>query len=429
MSPQAGASATRRCRSASSTTARCSGDGRPDERPHDRRRRDDDRPPRAPRGGVAPRTSTCCSARLDAHGRRRSRTPSTRTPTRTVEVTDLREAADDAPVIKLVHSIVAQAVQQGASDIHVNPEEGDTRVLFRVDGVLLRARPGPAPDGRRASSRASRSWPTSTSPRSALPQDGRFGADGRRPPRRHPRGHAAHSSTASRVVMRILDKPASRSSLDALGMRDARPDPLREARSASPTAPCSSPARPARARPTTLYAALGALNTPDKTHHHDRGSRRVRARGHQADPDRTPKAGLTFATGLRSMLRADPDVIMVGEIRDRETAQIAVESALTGHLVLSTLHTNDAPSAARAPDRHGHRAVPGGLVDRLHRRPAARAHALQRTAGSRPRSRRRRCSRTASSPARASPPTRRPAAGAAAAPATRAGSASTRRCR
>ena len=90
-----------------------------------------------------------------------------------------------------------------------------------------------------------------------------------------------------------------------------------------------------------------------------------------------PKAGVTFASGLRSMMRADPDVIMVGEIRDRETAQIAVEAALTGHLVLSTLHTNDAPTRDRAADRHGRRAVPGRQRGRLRRRPAPGAAALR----------------------------------------------------
>ena len=108
---------------------------------------------------------------------------------------------------------------------------------------------------------------------------------------------------------------------------------------------------------TTLYAALGELNTPEKNiitiedpvEYQLDGITQVQV---------NPKAGLTFATGLRSMMRADPDIIMVGEIRDRETAQIAVEAALTGHLVLSTLHTNDAPTRGHAPRRDGHRAVP-----------------------------------------------------------------------
>ena len=126
---------------------------------------------------------------------------------------------------------------------------------------------------------------------------------------------------------------------------------------------------------TTLYAALGEINTPEKNiitiedpvEYQVAGVTQVQV---------NPKAGLTFATGLRAMMRADPDIIMVGEIRDRETAQIAVEAALTGHLVLSTLHTNDAADRDHPPHRDGHRAVPRRQRDRLRRRPAPRPHAV-----------------------------------------------------
>ena len=132
---------------------------------------------------------------------------------------------------------------------------------------------------------------------------------------------------------------------------------------------------------TTLYAALHDLNDGERSILTIEDPVEQRIAGIK-QMQIAPKAGVTFDVGLRSMLRADPDVIMVGEIRDRETAHIAVEAALTGHLVLSTLHTRDAPSAPGPPDRHGHRAVPGLLGGRLHRRAAARARCCASTARS-----------------------------------------------
>ncbi len=127
---------------------------------------------------------------------------------------------------------------------------------------------------------------------------------------------------------------------------------------------------------TTLYAALNVLNDGERSILTIEDPVEQRIAGVK-QMQIAPKAGVTFDVGLRSMLRADPDVIMVGEIRDRETAHIAVEAALTGHLVLSTLAHARRAQRARAADRHGHRAVPGLLRDRLHRRPAPRADALQ----------------------------------------------------
>ena len=146
------------------------------------------------------------------------------------------------------------------------------------------------------------------------------------------------------VVIRILDKDSVVLELDKLGMAEHERDALPAAPSSRPTARCSSPGPTGSGKSTSLYAALGELNTPEKNiitiedpvEYQLEGITQVQV---------NPKAGLTFATGLRSMMRADPDIIMVGEIRDRETAQIAIEAALTGHLVLSTLHTNDAPTA------------------------------------------------------------------------------------
>ena len=286
----------------------------------------------------------------------------------------LAEEADrDAPVIKLVHSIVAQAVQQGASDIHINPEEGDTRVLFRVDGVLA---PAATVKRRMAMSVVSRIKIMGDLDISEkrLPQDGRFAltVDGRRVDIRVVTLPLVHGEG---VVMRILDGGVRVEGLEALGMQD---DELERFTSAikKPNGAVLVTGPTGSGKSTTLYAALNALNDGERSILTIEDPVEQRIAGVK-QMQIAPKAGVTFDVGLRSMLRADPDVIMVGEIRDRETAHIAVEAALTGHLVLSTLHTRDAPSALGPADRHGDRAVPRLLGDRLHRRPAARADALQ----------------------------------------------------
>jgi type IV pilus assembly protein PilB len=256
--------------------------------------------------------------------------------------TALAEEADqDAPIIKLVHSIIAQAVQQGASDIHVNPEEGDTRVLFRVDGVLY---PAATVRRRMAAGMVSRikiMADLDISERRA-PQDGRLAlnVEGRRIDIRVVTLPLVHGEGA---VLRVLDKGVVVQDLESLGMRTEEQQHFDQAihrphGAVLVTGPTGS------GKSTTLYAALTVLNNGTRsilTIEDPVESRLAGIKQMQV----APKAGVTFDTGLRSMLRADPDVIMVGEIRDRETAHIAVEAALTGHLVLSTLHTRDAPSA------------------------------------------------------------------------------------
>ncbi len=251
------------------------------------------------------------------------------------------EADQDAPIIKLVHSIIAQAVQQGASDIHINPEEGDTRVMFRVDGVLHAA----ATVRRRMAtgmvSRIKIMADLDISER-RVPQDGRLAlsVEGRRIDIRVVTLPLVHGEGA---VMRILDKGVVVQNLDSLGMGGAEQQRFDNAihrphGAVLVTGPTGS------GKSTTLYAALAVLNDGARsiiTIEDPVESRIAGVKQMQV----APKAGVTFDTGLRSMLRADPDVIMVGEIRDRETAHIAVEAALTGHMVLSTLHTRDAPSA------------------------------------------------------------------------------------
>jgi type IV pilus assembly protein PilB len=252
------------------------------------------------------------------------------------------EADADAPVIKLVHSIVAQAVQQGASDIHVNPEEGDTRVLYRVDGVLAPAATIKRRMAMGVVSRIKIMADLDISER-RVPQDGRFAltVEGRRV---DIRVVTLPLVFGEGVVMRILDKGSKQvDALDALGMQ---PDDLKRFDRAihRPNGAVLVTGPTGSGKSTTLYAALHALNDGDRSilTIEDPVEQRI---GGVKQMQIAPKAGVTFDVGLRSMLRADPDVIMVGEIRDKETAHIAVEAALTGHLVLSTLHTRDAPSA------------------------------------------------------------------------------------
>jgi type IV pilus assembly protein PilB len=256
-------------------------------------------------------------------------------------ISDVRESADDAPVIKLVNSIIAEAVEEGASDIHFEPEGRDMRVRFRVDGVLGEVTTIPRRMVAGVVSRVKIMGQLDIAER-RLPQDGRIGltVDG------HPvdvRIVTLPTALGEGVIMRILDKEQVLLTLDTLGMREDalhRFDyGIRQSYGAVlVTGPTGS------GKSTTLYAGLNAINSVEKkiitiedpVEYQLPGINQISV---------NLKAGLTFSNGLRAMLRADPDIIMVGEIRDGDTARIAVESALTGHLVLSTLHTNDAPSA------------------------------------------------------------------------------------
>jgi type IV pilus assembly protein PilB len=252
----------------------------------------------------------------------------------------LDEADNDAPIIKLVHSIVAQAVQQGASDIHVNPEEGDTRVLFRVDGVLAPAATVKRKMAMGVVSRIKIMGDLDISEK-RVPQDGRFAltVDGRRVDIRVVTLPLVYGEG---VVLRILDKGTVIDGLASLGMPA---DALEHFTAAikKPNGAVLVTGPTGSGKSTTLYAALAELNDGERSiiTIEDPVEQRI---GGIKQMQIAPKAGVTFDVGLRSMLRADPDVIMVGEIRDRETAHIAIEAALTGHLVLSTLHTRDAPS-------------------------------------------------------------------------------------
>jgi type IV pilus assembly protein PilB len=260
------------------------------------------------------------------------------------EVIDLRDSADEAPVVKLVHSIVAEAVERGASDIHFDSEAGAMRVRLRVDGVVSESTTVPKTMVSGLVSRVKIMANLDIAER-RLPQDGRIGltVDDRYVDIRVATLPTVHGEA---VVMRVLDKGRGMLDFDHLGFE---PDDLARLRGAiSQMHGCVLATGPTGSgKSTTLYAALSEMNKPERTlitiedpvEYELDGIKQIQV---------NPKIGLDFAAGLRSMMRADPDVMMVGEIRDRETAQIAIQSALTGHLVLSTLHTTDAPlSVAR----------------------------------------------------------------------------------
>jgi type IV pilus assembly protein PilB len=256
-------------------------------------------------------------------------------------VSDMEVSAEDAPVIKLVYSILGQAVGEGASDIHFEPAEGEMRVRFRIDGVLREAAHVPK---RMVSAVVSRVKIMSdlNIAEKRVPQDGRVSVtvEDRRVDLRIT---TLPTQRGEGATIRILDKDNAQRSLDELGMegkgRERFEGAFHQAYGAVlVTGPTGS------GKSTTLYAALQEMNEVEKKIITIEDPVEYQLNGvNQINVNR--KAGLDFATGLRSILRADPDIVMVGEIRDGETARIAIEAALTGHMMLSTLHTNDAPGA------------------------------------------------------------------------------------
>lgn len=250
-------------------------------------------------------------------------------------------AVEEAPIVKLVNMIIIKAVEQRASDIHIEPQEKDLRVRYRVDGVLLESSRSPKKLQSAILSRL-KIMATLDIAETRKPQDGRctMVVKGRNVDFRVATLPTVYGE---RVVLRILEKDSIMLRLEDLGFL---PDTLgRFRQSFGKPYGCILVTGPTGSgKSTTLYAVLNVLNsvgkniitTEDPVEYRLPGINQVQINS---------KAGLTFARGLRAILRASPDIVMVGEIRDKETAQIAVESALTGHLVLSTLHTNDAPGA------------------------------------------------------------------------------------
>jgi type IV pilus assembly protein PilB len=257
------------------------------------------------------------------------------------ELSDLRASAEDAPVIKLVFSIFGQAVTEGASDIHFEPEEDDMRVRFRVDGVLREAARVPKQMVSGVVSRIKIMSELDIAEK-RVPQDGRVSVNVE-DRRVDLRVTTLPTTRGEGAAIRILDKSNAAFTLDDIGMKgEARARFEASFRQAYGAVLVTGPTGSGKS--TTLYAALQEINDVERNIVTVEDPVEYRLGGiNQISVNR--KAGLTFATGLRSILRADPDVIMVGEIRDAETARIAIESALTGHMMLSTLHTNDAPGA------------------------------------------------------------------------------------
>jgi type IV pilus assembly protein PilB len=257
------------------------------------------------------------------------------------EITDIRASAEEGPVVKLVNSILGQAVTEGASDIHFEPNAGEMRIRFRVDGVLQEMARVPK---RMVSGVISRVKIMSDLDiaEKRLPQDGRVAVniEDRRIDLRVTTLPTQRGEGAS---IRILDEAGALRTLDDLGM-DGEERRRFEGSVGKPYGAVLVTGPTGAGKSTTLYAALQTLNDVNKNIVTIEDPVEYQLEGvNQIGVHR--KAGLTFASGLRSMLRADPDVIMVGEIRDAETGRIAIEAALTGHMVLTTLHTNDAPGA------------------------------------------------------------------------------------
>jgi general secretion pathway protein E len=254
---------------------------------------------------------------------------------------DLLDSQDDAPIIRLINGLISEAISQGASDIHIEPAEHAVVVRLRIDGMLREVLQAPAKLRQRLVSRIKVMGRLDIAEK-RLPQDGRMsltlggrGVD--------VRVSTLPSRYGERVVLRLLDRDHGLKSLDDLGMTDD----LRTRFKASLETPngivlVTGPT--GSGKTTTLYAALNLLNdrarniltVEDPVEYAIDGIGQTQVNA---------KIGMTFAAGLRAILRQDPDVVMVGEIRDAETAQIAVQASLTGHLVFSTVHTNDAMGA------------------------------------------------------------------------------------
>ncbi len=257
------------------------------------------------------------------------------------DMDELARAADDAPVVKLVNLILLDAIKKGASDIHVEPYEKDFRVRFRIDGVLYEVMKPPMKLKNAITSRLKIMASLDISER-RLPQDGRIKLKLGGGKEMDFRVSVCPTLFGEKVVLRLLDKATLQLDMTRLGFEV---EPLRHFKEAIDrpygmvlvTGPTGS------GKTTTLYSALSDLNkisdnistAEDPVEYNFAGINQVQMHD---------EIGLNFAAALRSFLRQDPDIIMIGEIRDFETAEIGVKAALTGHLVLSTVHTNDAPS-------------------------------------------------------------------------------------
>ena len=266
-----------------------------------------------------------------------------------VNLDQLASSSGEAPVIKLANLIIVQAIKDRASDIHLEPFEKNMRLRYRVDGVLMDATPPPKQMQLALTSRFKIMSSLDIAER-RLPQDGRMrvrvsGKD------YDLRVSVMPTVHGEKIVLRVLDKSNLTASIDKLGLD---PDTFKQVKAAidAPhglilvTGPTGS------GKTTTLYSALNELNNPIYNIVTVEDPVEFQVPGINQVPTKK-EIGLTFANALRSILRQDPDIIMIGEIRDTETAEIAIEAALTGHQVLSTMHCNDAPGAIARLDDMG----------------------------------------------------------------------------
>jgi type IV pilus assembly protein PilB len=256
---------------------------------------------------------------------------------------EIDDGVSDAPLVRLVNSIIMQAATDGASDIHFEPQEDSLLVRIRVDGVLNESQRIPKRMANGVTTRLKVLAKLDIAER-RKPQDGRISLNARAVGRMLDiRVAVLPTVEGEQVVMRLIDKSRTTPTLESLGLSEAMREKLSEI-IRRPTGALLVTGPTGSGKSTTLYAALAEINRPeiniitveDPVEYRLQGINQVQI---------NVKADMTFAAALRSILRSDPDVIMVGEIRDPETAKMAIESALTGHFVLSTLHTNDAPGA------------------------------------------------------------------------------------
>jgi type IV pilus assembly protein PilB len=257
------------------------------------------------------------------------------------DLDDMSAAIEDAPIVKLVNMLINQAVSERASDIHIEPGERDIRIRYRIDGVLHEVMRSPKNIQAGLISRLKVMADMNIAER-RIPQDGRVGLVVSGKPI-DLRMATLPTVFGEKIVMRILDKTSVLFKLEELGFSEVAYKQYEQGfRKPYGTILVTGPTGSGKS--TTLYATLNIINSPDRNIITVEDPVEYRLPGvNQMQVNN--KAGLTFASALRSILRGDPDVVLIGEIRDRETALIAMEAALTGHLVLSTLHTNDAASA------------------------------------------------------------------------------------
>ncbi|TAL17738.1 type IV-A pilus assembly ATPase PilB [bacterium] len=258
-----------------------------------------------------------------------------------VDIRDLEKAVDDAPVVKLVNMILMNAIKKSASDIHIEPYEKSFRVRYRVDGILYEEMKPPLRLKNAITSRIKIMAQLDIAER-RLPQDGRIKLKISRDQDMDYRVSVLPTLFGEKIVMRLLDKSNLQLDMTKLGfetkaLKDFKEAIYRPFGMVLVTGPTGS------GKTTTLYSALSELNTIDTNISTAEDPVEFNLAGIN-QVQMHDEIGLNFSAALRSFLRQDPDIIMVGEIRDFETAEIGIKAALTGHLVLSTLHTNDAPS-------------------------------------------------------------------------------------